>query len=581
MEFDDVLDQDFETVPLPGGSIIDDLEDFDDGDLVDVPGKDPKDTKDTRASMAALEQALEEESWDLNRRFDSERPSGAFQPFGRTEKPSHPGLDRSLGEIVQTRDAIEYATQRYSNKSAGFVTGFDPMAKEELEKKARRAARFGVSEQAAAESTPQAQPLEAESSGMDVDINTDVVPDDLPEAPPITAIIRKDTIHLHGTDRMSTKDVLKYFEDFGPSHVEWIDDASCNIVFKEYFTAKRALYNMLLNPTDVTFGEDDIQPGLQDPSEGIVDARIPTSKNRLQRGKGYIPIQPLNHPLLPKNNGLFLRFATDLDKKERGAATKSAWYAIHGRDALSGRGRPSVYSYHNRPYDSIWNEGRGIETLGRIYRRRENEKEGRGQSHSRSRSSSPLGPRRDSLSPESRNRARDDYDRRGGRSDISSRLGTLLDDAVEHEDRSNELAQSFMAELESSFTRREREFPRGKGLYSDVYESDLISESMRSREERRDRDNTGRRHEEERDRRDHRDRGRGRDREYDRNRDRDRDRHRNRDNGRDHRRSGGGRNREEREALQALESRLGTKPIEDRLGTRQGEEVDEFGRTRR
>ncbi|KAF9977595.1 hypothetical protein BGZ73_005578, partial [Actinomortierella ambigua] len=499
MEFDDALDQDFDTIPPPGGAVIDDLEDFDDSDLVDVP------VQDTRASMAALEQ-----------------------------------------------EATEYAAQRYSSKSAGFVTGFDPMAKEELEKKARRAARFGVSEETSTETTSQTQALEAESGGMEVDINPDVVPDDLPEAPPITATIRKDTIYLYGTDRMSTKDVLKYFEDFGPSHVEWIDDASCNIVFKEYFTAKRALFNMLLNPAGVTFGEDEIQAGLQDPSEGIIDARVPRSKNCLQRGKGYIPIQPLNHPLLPKNNGLFLRFATDLDKKERGAATKSAWYAIHGRDALPSRSGPSSFGYNYRPYDNVWNEGRGIETLGRIYRRREDEKQGRGRSNSRSRSSSPLGRRRDSLSPESRNRARDDYDRRGGRDDISSRLGRVPDDTVEHEDRSNELAQSFMAELESSFTRREREFPRGKGLYSDIYESDLISESMRSREERRERENASGRREDDRDRRDRRERGRDRD------RDRHRDRHRNRDRGddRDSHRSGGRSSRGDREALQALESRL-------------------------
>ncbi|KAG0245422.1 hypothetical protein BGW41_000049 [Actinomortierella wolfii] len=568
MEFDDALDQDFETVPLPSGAVADELEDFDDDDLVVAP------ERDTRASMAALEQTLAEETKDLNDRFASERPVGAFQPFGRSDKPSHPGLDRALGDLAQDRSATEYAAQRYANKSGGFITGFDPTSKEEQEKKARRAARFGLSEQASTEASTQPQPLETESSGMDVDIDPSVIPDELPEAPPITAAIRKDTIYLWGTDRMSTKDVLKYFEDFGPSHVEWIDDTSCNVVFKEYFTAKRALYNMLLDPTDVTFGEDEVQSGLQDPSEGIVDARVPRSKNSLRRGKGYIPIQQINHPLLPKNNGLFLRFATDLDKKERGAAAKSAWYAIHGRDPPPSRGRTSVPGYHNRPYDNIWNEGRGIETLRRVYRRREEAKEGRHGSHSRSRSPSPSGRRRDSLSPDSRNRVRDDYDRRGGRGDIASRLGPLTADNEEqegHEDRSSELAHSFMAELESSFSRREREFPRGKGLYSDLYESDIISDSVRAREEKRERERSWRREEEVRHKRDRRDRGRGRD--------RDRDRDDDRDRGRDHRHSG--RSREEREALKALESRLGTKPIEERLGTRPGEEVDEFGRTRR
>jgi hypothetical protein len=59
------------------------------------------------------------------------------------------------------------------------------------------------------------------------------------------------------SDHMSTKDVLKYFDDYSPSHVEWINDSSCecvgrqpalihvhhtgNVVFGDIFSAKRAL----------------------------------------------------------------------------------------------------------------------------------------------------------------------------------------------------------------------------------------------------------------------------------------------------------------------------------------------------
>lgn len=40
---------------------------------------------------------------------------------------------------------------------------------------------------------------------------------------------------------MSTADCLSYFSDYGPTFVEWIDDSSCNVLFEDDYTAKRAL----------------------------------------------------------------------------------------------------------------------------------------------------------------------------------------------------------------------------------------------------------------------------------------------------------------------------------------------------
>ena len=52
---------------------------------------------------------------------------------------------------------------------------------------------------------------------------------------------RPEAIHLYGVDCMSNSDCLSYFGDYGPTFVEWIDDSSCNILFEDEFTAKRAL----------------------------------------------------------------------------------------------------------------------------------------------------------------------------------------------------------------------------------------------------------------------------------------------------------------------------------------------------
>lgn len=63
---------------------------------------------------------------------------------------------------------------------------------------------------------------------------------------------------------MSTQECLHYFEEYGPRRVEWLDDSSCNIVFSDVNSAKRAVlgkgrpYNpgdapdlQGLNPSDV------------------------------------------------------------------------------------------------------------------------------------------------------------------------------------------------------------------------------------------------------------------------------------------------------------------------------------------
>ena len=52
---------------------------------------------------------------------------------------------------------------------------------------------------------------------------------------------RPEAIHLYGVDCMSTSECLAYFGDYGPTFVEWIDDSSCNVLFEDEFTTKRAL----------------------------------------------------------------------------------------------------------------------------------------------------------------------------------------------------------------------------------------------------------------------------------------------------------------------------------------------------
>ena len=39
--------------------------------------------------------------------------------------------------------------------------------------------------------------------------------------------VRPEAVHLHGTDEMSTGDILEFFSLYCPRNVEWINDQSC------------------------------------------------------------------------------------------------------------------------------------------------------------------------------------------------------------------------------------------------------------------------------------------------------------------------------------------------------------------
>jgi hypothetical protein len=52
--------------------------------------------------------------------------------------------------------------------------------------------------------------------------------------------VRLSVIHMRGTEEMSTKDVFKYFQDYAPQSIEWINDISCKCQI--YFTKYNVQY---------------------------------------------------------------------------------------------------------------------------------------------------------------------------------------------------------------------------------------------------------------------------------------------------------------------------------------------------
>ncbi|KAF5840065.1 hypothetical protein DUNSADRAFT_17800 [Dunaliella salina] len=62
------------------------------------------------------------------------------------------------------------------------------------------------------------------------------------EKPPsLLEVEREKHRQRYGVDVMSTKDCLQYFGDYGPTFIEWINDSSCVVVFRDAHSARRAM----------------------------------------------------------------------------------------------------------------------------------------------------------------------------------------------------------------------------------------------------------------------------------------------------------------------------------------------------
>jgi hypothetical protein len=155
--------------------------------------------------------------------------------------------------------------------------GFDVFDKDNLAKLNERKQRFQISSQ----TTP---PIDTSTSTAKLETRE---PRRDPEA---SEERRFDTLTVYGTDYLSTKDIFTYFKDYAVSAVEWINDSSCNAVFVDAYTAKRALYfhSRELTPQESKSEDTDKQ------SDGV-DAQFGYN---WRRGLDY------------KNRQLLLRYAT-------------------------------------------------------------------------------------------------------------------------------------------------------------------------------------------------------------------------------------------------------------------------------
>ncbi|XP_072761686.1 uncharacterized protein [Anoplolepis gracilipes] len=244
-------------------------------------------------------------------------------------------------ERIRTASTTELRTQmqtldnsRYEKSMNKFTTGIDIFSEEEKLKMEERAKRFGLSEKS--KTSPNQEENLYSSMG---------ITDDGENA----KNVRLNVIHMRGTEEMSTNDVFKYFQDYAPMSIEWINDVSCNIVWFDNLSAARAMLGLSKKIIGSVMKCSDRENDSENRkySEATVDGKdesVDLDKNRKE--ENCISIKNIDYPLppgiwrkgvdYPKSKGVFLRFATRMDKKPANAEKKSEYYKKYGNPNFGG-----------------------------------------------------------------------------------------------------------------------------------------------------------------------------------------------------------------------------------------------------
>uniref|UniRef100_A0A8C2F1A6 Nuclear cap-binding protein subunit 3 n=1 Tax=Cyprinus carpio TaxID=7962 RepID=A0A8C2F1A6_CYPCA len=299
---------------------------------------------------------------------DSDRDAREAEPMeveeGELGLESIP-VRRSLKELLPD------TSRRYENKAGTFITGIDVTSKEAIEKKEKRARRFHFH-------------AEENLAQRNVVVDRDVLKKAIPK-------VRLEALHMSGLDDMSTQDVFGYFKEYPPAHIECIDDTSCNVVWLDDITSTRALINLSRMPdkkevtntdsskpselsdqpqkarrsrgSDDDDDEEEEEGEVDDDDEDEVVKADKSKSSDGSEGKASDieeetekkPQETVETSLLSqaereslfrndlrptvkpfKDNKLFLRFATQDDKKELGAARRSRYYMKYGNPNYGG-----------------------------------------------------------------------------------------------------------------------------------------------------------------------------------------------------------------------------------------------------
>ena len=206
---------------------------------------------------------------------EKEKARKRAERFGQEYKePKANAIARGLMSRKEVLAMRKEAALKKMNRRGEFVAGIDVFDPAEQAKRAARAAKFGTAAPSAL--TPEQQAIkdkrdaqdaqrlaanaaalqEAYADAMDdgttrgaadgavgSNASAEVVQDFFERRvdPELDASWRADAVHLYGVDHMTTAECVGYFSEYGPVFCEWINDSSCNVVFNDETTARRAI----------------------------------------------------------------------------------------------------------------------------------------------------------------------------------------------------------------------------------------------------------------------------------------------------------------------------------------------------
>ncbi|KAG5327981.1 NCBP3 protein, partial [Acromyrmex charruanus] len=227
---------------------------------------------------------------------------------------------------------LQIQTLESNSEKSIDTSGIDIFSKEERLKLEERAKRFGLTE--------KCKELSLED---DLYSSMGIVDDENAKN------IRLNVIHMRGTEDMSTKDVFKYFQDYNPMSIEWINDVSCNIVWFDKETAARAMMGLsrriLGNIVKYSDRENDSE-NMKDDTAKADEENESINADKNGKEDNCISIKDIDYPLppgtwrkgidYPKSKGIYLRFATKADKKQVNAEKRSEYYKKYGNPNFGG-----------------------------------------------------------------------------------------------------------------------------------------------------------------------------------------------------------------------------------------------------
>ncbi|XP_022912649.2 nuclear cap-binding protein subunit 3-like [Onthophagus taurus] len=237
-------------------------------------------------------------------------------------------------EIVVERQKVVRQTQRvWSNSNGGFSTGINIFDKIEQTKLLERAKRFDLKPNEICNFTDEQLQQLHDSLGITTEDEKD---------------IRFESLHMRGTDNLSTEDVLEYFGKYGPSGVEWINDESCNILFDDKVSAARALF-YLSKPIKGMPVEGPCDPFVKELDSNKENGKSILLKSRtveLKDDSDDVSLSDITVPIPPgywrlgmshtKSRCILVRFALKSDKKQLGAEKFSEYYKKYGNPNYGG-----------------------------------------------------------------------------------------------------------------------------------------------------------------------------------------------------------------------------------------------------